>query len=414
MSTLSSRRRAWSLLAVPSSASIRAWRPALLAGFVASCASDPEGASASAASDAVDRRCLDPGVLRAELEALRASGDILGVSAEVRCEGGHERARIGTNDLHEQAPLPWGAQFRVASVTKTFTAVVVLQLVQEAKLSLSDSVERWLPGIVAGHGHDGSQITVEQLLRHESGLSDYLATPEMGSLFDSASAFEANRFVAISQAERLALAMNVSPLFAPGEAFAYSNTNYLLLGMIIEAVTGATWREQIEHRVIAALGLAGTSVPGYNPFFAGPHVRGYAEFPDRDELFEVTATSLISSADAGVVSTLADLNHFFQSLVRGGLLAPASWAVMQDTVPIDHPAFAGSEYGLGLVWSPLSCGGYWHHPGDTLGYWVWTGVNADGGRSVALVMNSPPQSADVNAAALVDHALCALSVFTPQ
>jgi hypothetical protein len=65
-------------------------------------------------------------------------------------------------ELHAQTPLPWGAQFRVASVTKTFTAVVVLQLVQEAKLSLSDSVERWLPGIVAGHGHDGSQMSVEQ------------------------------------------------------------------------------------------------------------------------------------------------------------------------------------------------------------------------------------------------------------
>jgi CubicO group peptidase (beta-lactamase class C family) len=410
MSILSSMGRVWSRLSARSPASMRPWRPALVAGLVANCAFDSAGPTASAGLTAVDRRCLDRGVLRAELEALRARGDIVGLSAEVRCEGGRERARIGSNELHAQTPLPWEAQFRVASVTKTFTAVVVLQLVQEAKLSLSDSVERWLPGTVAGHGYDGSKITVEHLLRHQSGLYDYLATPEMGSLLDSASAFEANRFAAISQAERVALAMNVSPLFAPGEGFAYSNTNYLLLGMIIEAVTGATWREQVEHRIIAALGLVGTSVPGYNPFFTGPHVRGYHEFPDRDERFEVTATSLISSADSGVVSTLADLNHFFQSLVRGELLAPASLAVMQDTRSIDHPAFPGSEYGLGLVWSPLSCGGgYWHHPGDTFGYWVWTGVNADGERSVALVMNSPPQSADVNAAAtaLVDHALCA-------
>jgi CubicO group peptidase (beta-lactamase class C family) len=426
MSIILSGGRAWSRLCVFSSASMRACRPVLVAGFVANCAFDPAGASASAASasaasasagtDGVDQRCLDRGLLRSDLEAVRASGDIVGLSAEVRCDGGRERARVGSNELHAQTPLPWGAQFRVASVTKTFTAVVVLQLVQEGKLSLSDSVERWLPGVVAGHGNDGSTISVEQLLRHQSGLSNYLEAPEVAALVDSASAFEAHRFDAISQAELVALAMKVEPLFAPGEGFAYSNTNYLLLGMIIEAVTGATWREQVEHRIIAALGLSGTSVPGYNPFFAGPHVRGYAEFPDRGELFEVTATSLISSADAGVVSTLGDLNHFFQSLVRGELLAPEVLGAMQDTLPIDHPAFPGSGYGLGLVWSPLSCGGgYWHHPGDTFGYWVWTGVSADGERSVALVMNSPPQSADAYAAAtaLVDRALCATAASGP-
>jgi D-alanyl-D-alanine carboxypeptidase len=409
MTTISPIRRVRSRISGFSFAATGAGRFALLGGFVASCALDPTGASASAGSDAFEQTCQARGTLRADLEALQASGDIVGLSAEVRCEAGIDRARAGSNDPLAATPLPWEAQFRVASVTKAFTAVVVLQLVQESKLSLSDTVERWLPGVVAGHGNDGSKITVEQLLRHQSGLYNYLATPETSALVDSTSAFEAHRFDAISQAELVALALKVEPLFAPGEGFAYSNTNYLLLGMIIEAVTGATWREQVEHRIIAPLGLTGTYLPGYNPFFAGPHVRGYAVFPDRDEPFEVTTTSLIGSADAGVVSTLPDLNQFFRSLVRGELLSPAILAAMQDTQPIDYPPLPGSRYGLGLVWSPLSCGGgYWHHPGDTFGYWVWTGVSADGERSVALVLNSPPQSADANAAAtaLLDHALC--------
>jgi len=381
------------------------------AGCAAGCAADTASLADAQAELALDDDALEKRALRAQLEAVRAPDQVVGLSAEVWTPEGRERARVGSNDPERSTPLPWGAQFRIASVSKTFTAVVVLQLVQESKLSLSDSVERWLPGVVAGAGNNGAAITVQQLLRHQSGLNNYLEAPALGALLASVEAFQTHRFDTYSQADYVALAMAQAPLFAPGEAFAYSNTNYLLLGMIIEAVTGQRWREQVERRIIAPLRLINTYVPGYGPFLVGPHVRGFASFPGSEQLVDVTDNSLISGADAGLVSNLSDLNRFFQALLRGELLSPALLRAMQDSVVIDNPAFPDGRYGLGLQWSPLSCGGgYWHHTGDTLGYSVWTGVTNDGSRSVAVVANSPVESERAASAAtrLIDRALCAL------
>jgi CubicO group peptidase (beta-lactamase class C family) len=392
---------------LPRSQAFCSWCVLLL---LASCVQEAQADSATTAQLLPVEQSYKPRtVLREELEAIRQTGDIVGVSAEVRSRRGVYRAHAGSNDPRGGSSLSQRALFRIASVTKTFTAVIVLQLVEESKLALSDTVERWLPAVVSSHGNDGSKITIAQLLRHESGLSNYLEDPTFSDLVASAQAFDAHRFDAISQAELVSVAMQSPPLFAPGAHFAYSNTNYVLLGMIIQAATAQTWREQIEHRIVAPLGLTNTYVPGYSPYLIAPHVRGYARFPDREGLVDVTNNSLISAADAGVVSSLSDLNRFFEALVTGELLSSASLSAMQDTIAIDHPMFPNGRYGLGLQWSPLSCGGgYWHHTGDTLGYAVWTGVLGDGSRSVTMMMNSPGEEETAAAAtALIDRVLCA-------
>ncbi|HEX5656981.1 MAG TPA: serine hydrolase domain-containing protein [Polyangiales bacterium] len=302
------------------------------------------------------------------------------------------RARAGSNNFGERE-IAYDAQFRVASVSKTFAAVVVLQLVQEGKLALSDSVEKWLPGLVSG-----DPITIEQLLRHQSGLPNYLQSPRLAEPLASSQAWEQHHHDAATQAQYVSYALELPRL--PRE-FAYSNTNYVLLGMIIEAVTKQSWGDQVAQRIIAPLQLSGTDVPGSNPYLSSPYARGWMRFGDEKKYVDVSENSWLVGADAGVVSTLEDLNTFFRALIRGELLSPDMLTAMQQTVPVD-----GGGYGLGLQWSPLRCGGgYWHHDGDTLGYTVRTGVLPDGSRSVALMVDGALDD-DRAAARLIDHALC--------
>jgi CubicO group peptidase (beta-lactamase class C family) len=312
------------------------------------------------------------------------------------------RARAGSNNFGDHA-IAYDAQFRIASVSKTFTAVVVLQLVQEGKLALTDTVEERLPGVVPG-----DPITIEQLLRHQSGLPNYLESPRLAELAASSQAWERHHHDAVTQAQYLSYALELPRLSKPGAQFAYSNTNYVLLGMIIEAVTEQSWGDQIAQRIVAPLALRGTDVPGSNPYLSTPFARGWMRFPSEKKYTDVTENSWLIGADAGVVSTLEDLNTFLRALVRGELLSPAMLAAMQQTVPSGDPQQPGG-YGLGLQWSPLSCGGgYWHHTGDTLGYTVRTGVLPDASRSVALLVNGDLESDEGHEAGahLIDRALC--------
>src|SRR5204863_2019463 len=145
------------------------------------------------------------------------------------------------------------------------------QLVGEKKLTLEDTVDRWLPGVVSGNGNDGRKITVRQLLQHTSGLTDYLTG--MPWLF-SQEGFEQHRFDSVDPEQAAALAMTFPPQFAPGAKWDYSNTNYLLAGMIIKAVTGHDWRIEVRNRIIVPLHLRHTYLPGNNPDIPGPHAVG--------------------------------------------------------------------------------------------------------------------------------------------
>ncbi|WP_171161918.1 serine hydrolase [Streptomyces sp. I05A-00742] len=351
--------------------------------------------------------------LAADVREVRAAGGDVRVLAEVDTGRGVLRARAGGGTV----PTPWNARFRAASTTKTFTAVVVLQLAAEGKLSLDDTVGKWLPGVVSGHGNDGSRITVRDLLQQTSGLFDYVNDPGLARAL--AEHFEENRHDATPAEKWVAVAMRHRPLFTPDHRhprWAYSNTNYLLAGMIAEKAGGLAWREQVEHRVIAPLGLRDTSVPGANPYLPGPHARVTLRTPDGGRT-DVTDHSLQHTADSGLVTTTADLNTFFRALAGGKLLPPDQLRAMQRTVDRsgatdDLAEWPEGGYGLGLRRTPLSCGsGYWHHEGDGLGSYTRTGVTPDGRRSVAVSVTSAGDTPDrvrFNKATrkLVDDALC--------
>src|SRR5262249_9754294 len=151
---------------------------------------------------------------------------------------------------------------------------VILQLEAEGKLSLNDSVEHWLPGVVQGKGNHGENITIRDLLQHTSGLSDYVDDQNFFATIATADAFNQNRFNTYTPEQLVAISVSHAPTSAPGAKWRYSSTNYIVAGMIIKAVTGQTWDAQVRERIITPLGLRGTSEPGTNPTLPTPFARG--------------------------------------------------------------------------------------------------------------------------------------------
>ncbi|MER7173649.1 serine hydrolase domain-containing protein [Streptomyces mesophilus] len=353
------------------------------------------------------------GSLQQDADALRDAG-VTGVSVRLETPRGTVTARSGLADRATGRPVPEHGYLRLGSITKTYGATVVLQLVDEGRLSLDRTVAELLPGVVAGHGNDGHRITLRDLLQHTSGLYDYTAEvfpdPSARTYFD-------RRWDAYRPEQLVALAMRHEPDFAPGTDWAYSNTNYVLAGMVIEKVTGRPWEQQVHERILRPLGLRRTDTPGTRPYLPRPHALNYQQFAPRGPLIDTTIPyrPFDTGADGSMTGTAQDLNRFLAALVRGRLLEPATLDAMRTTVPVpaggDHPAGTGD--GLGLFTTPLSCGGeYLGHGGSGFGYVIRGATTADGGSTITVTAHSRP--GDPGTAArqedrmreLIDRALC--------
>jgi D-alanyl-D-alanine carboxypeptidase len=372
---------------------ISSWAAALLVAALAGCGTD------------------EAGTLQRDADAIRDLG-VTGVQARVITENGEDLVvTSGVADTVAGEPVDPDGYFRIGSDTKPFVATVVLQLVGEGRLALDDTVEEHLPAVVAGNGNDGRLVTVRHLLQHTSSIHDDYPG------FDTPAQYLEKRFQPYPPEELVARAMRHRPDFAPGTAWRYSNTGYLLAAMIVERVTGRPWYEEAEDRIVRRLGLAHTVWPGDSAGLPAPHARGYQRFVAGGEPVDVTELT-DANASGGLISTTADLNRFFRALLDGTLLAPAELAEMQRTVPVDEQVeqmWPGGRYGLGVRMRPLPCGGvYWGHGGGGSGYMTEDGITADGRRSVVVSMSSTlsdsfeslvrqQQAADV----LVERALCA-------
>ncbi|WP_394841683.1 beta-lactamase family protein [Pendulispora brunnea] len=356
--------------------------------------------------------------MQRDADALREAG-APGVLALANLDGDVVRTRSGVADVKTNAPIAENATFRAASVTKTFVATVVLQLVAEKKLALDDTLERWLPEVlVPKSGNDGSKVTLRNLLQQTSGLYDYRRALPAD---ETEASYLLHRFDTYTKSELIKKAMEHAPDFIPNPEhprWQYSNTNYLLLSRILEKVTGQDWERAIEERIFDRLHLSGAKLPGNDAQLPSPYLAGYERFASQGEWVDVTVRSGSAAGAAGsLVATTDDLDRFFRALADGTLLPAAEWAEMQKTVVADDYAalMPGIRYGLGVFWYPLSCGGgYWNGLGDTLGYMVRTAVTADGRRS-AVVAVSTDQGHDTKdlvrqdalVRTLIDHALCA-------
>jgi D-alanyl-D-alanine carboxypeptidase len=359
----------------------RLGRLGVAAGLAAALVAGSTAPAAAAGVSGGGRR------LQAAVDDMHRLG-ITGVQGLARVGGVTTRARAGTGDIERGTPVPLDGYFRMGSNTKTFVSVVVLQLVGEGRLSLGDTVERWLPGTVAGNGNDGRRVTVRNLLQHTSGIHNY--TSDISAL-DSRQGYLAHRFDHYDAPDLVALAMKHAPDFAPGTRWAYSNTNYILAGMVVEKVTGRSWATEVRDRIIRPLGLRHTSAPGDRPGIPAPHAEGYQQWAPGGELTDTTLFNpTVADAAGNLITTPTDLAHFWQELQRGRLLRPRQMTQMHDTVLADtfQDLYPGVRYGLGIMYFPNRCGGYWSHGGDVPGMSTADGVSARGDRVAVLSLTT--------------------------
>lgn len=380
----------------------------VVVGAVLAVAACGGGASVGASDEVVT---MPPPAVAAAMDAVVRQG-FPGVQVVVDGPGGHRSFSAGVGDLGTGAPFPADARVRIGSNTKTYVTTVIMQLVAEGKVDLDASIERYLPGVVRGSGNDGNRITVRQVLQHTSGVPDYLGrgsgdgiTAQNSEQLDPDE--EALRWQHFEMTELVRRAMTTPPQFEPGAKSVYTNTNYLLAGLLIERVTGNPAADEIGRRILEPLGLRDTYVPASRETgIRGPHARGYhrvdgepVDFTDFDPSWAATAGDMVATA--------TDLNRFFIALLSGKLLPPAQLAEMQRTVPFDR--MPGADYGLALIHRTASCGAQvWGHGGSIPGFETRNGVTSDGTAVTVTVNQLPTTEEEADAVnGVLDAALCA-------
>jgi D-alanyl-D-alanine carboxypeptidase len=358
-------------------------------------------ASSTATEQPLDRTAQ----LQRGLDHLVAAG-APGAVLFVREHGRTIRLTSGYGNLKTKTKIRPGDRFRVGSITKPFVATVALQLVAEGKLSLDDTVERWQPGLVP----NGANITVRQLLNHTAGLFDYGGDDKF---LEAAFRYPMKQW---PPRQIVKIATSHKPYFAPGTSWAYANTNYYVLGLIVVASSRNSLPSEIRNRIIEPLKLRATNFDTA-PRIAGPHARGYFLKP----LEDVTDGSpSVFWASGALTSNADDLTTFFHALLGGRLLRPDLLREMETMVPesfvVTEKAFS---YGLGLLKQPLTCGAVWGHSGGAPGYVTGAFNNKQGTRQVVLLVNGSamlgsgqfrsfalPKKADRAYTALLEKAYC--------
>ncbi|WP_369043642.1 serine hydrolase domain-containing protein [Streptomyces sp. Midd1] len=325
---------------------------------------------------------------RQAMEAAVRDG-VPGVTATASGRHGTWSATAGTGDLRTGAPRSTADRYRVGSITKTFVSTVLLQLEAEGRLSLDDTVDHWLPGVVRGNGNDGRKITLRRLLNHTSGIFDYTTDDDFVRTYFAKDGFLRHRYDTATPEHLVAIAMTHEPGFAPGASWSYSNTNYILAGMVIREVTGHSYATEIRDRIIEPLKLRGTSVPGTTVTLPRPSSRAYSKLArtTTGPTYDVTTLNPTLAASAGgMISDNADLNRFYTALLRGRLLPRKQLAEMKTTVRVDE--IPNARYGLGLIDRELSCGVHvWGHDGGIHGSTSSAVTTADGRHALAFNFN---------------------------
>ncbi|NUU24072.1 MAG: beta-lactamase family protein, partial [Streptomycetaceae bacterium] len=292
---------------------------------------------------------------------------------------GRWHGHSGIGDLRDGSAPRAGGRFRAGSITKTVVATAVLQLVGEGKVRLEDRVRDRLPGLLPY----AEPITVRHLLQHTSGIPHTERWPDLREI-------DTTRWRHQSPDETIRKGTEGRPLsFPPGEGVEYSNTNYAVLGKLVEAVTGKPLHDELRRRVLDRAGMRDSHLPYRDPHVDRPAARGYeALYPGGPT--DVTDYEMSRFWGSGnLVSTVDDLNRFFRALFTGGLVPAAQLAEMRRTVPGD---VAGVEFGLGLMRVPLPPGcaatEIWGFNGSVPGYHTWSMHTADAGRQISLGMNT--------------------------
>lgn len=327
---------------------------------------------APAAGDGLDR-----GALRRSLATVPAAG-APGALAAVRAARADWVGAAGIADLSNARPARPQLRHRIGSITKTFVATTLLQLVDEGRLGLDDPIGQWLPELVPGEL--GQRVTVRMLLNHTSGIGNYT-----DALLNSLAAVERVGTTTYAPAELVATGLALPRTGEPGAGYSYSNTNYLLAGLLIERVTGKDATAEVTRRILKPLRLTDTYFPGRDPRIRGPHAGAYfAPLGVRD----LSAYNMSWAWTAGeLVATMADLNTFFRALLDGRMLSARVLGEMLTTVPFDPAVPEVGGYGLGIYQVATPCGPLWGHDGAVIGHLTLSLHSRDGARQATSGIN---------------------------
>jgi CubicO group peptidase (beta-lactamase class C family) len=328
---------------------------------------------------------LDPQLVASLNEAVQRNKDefgVPGILAGVWIPG-KEKLIIenGLGDIQTGAPIRSDDHVRIGSVTKSFTVTLILQLAEEGSLSLNDPVEKYLPGIENG------TATLAELANMKSGIFNYTEDSEF------VTEFIVDFLRKWTNQELVDFANNNPPYFPPGEGWHYSNTNTVLLGMIVEQVAGRPLNEVMEEKILAPLGMSETQYPT-GPDLPSPFAHGYGF----DPLEDISFTDPSSSAGSGaMISALEDLKKWGEALGAGTLLSPTTQAERIGSLePIvfspcddsdpnrpkrDCPEY--DRYGLGFG----EISGWIGHTGEYVGYLTLVMYQPSSGSVVVILAN---------------------------
>lgn len=334
-----------------------------------------------ATADASPTRPSGParGDIVKELDAIVEAG-APGVIAHVRDGQREWNLAAGESDLWTHRRARVDDRVRIGSVTKTYIAVLLLQLAGEGRLSLDDSVEKWLPGVVRGHGNDGRKITIRMLLNHSSGLPDYLA--DVFPMYFTTGNWDTR----LSPQQLVAKAMDHHPVYPPGSDSTYSNTGYVLAGMVIEAVSKHSLSQELRQRITRPLRLTRTTYPVHDQRIRGPHMEGYlSNFYYQFQ--NVTRLSPDWAAGAGaIISTPAEVAAFHHAVFSGRLLGPDQ--LKELTTVVESTSYPGLSNGLGFGPQEICGHRVWTKDGQYPGYQTKSFISRDGQRQLVYTINS--------------------------
>jgi len=258
----------------------------------------------------------------------------------------------GSSDLASNAPLATDDEWRVGSITKTFTATVALKLVEQGRLKLSDTLSTFVPGIP-----NGSAITVAELLQMRSGVYDYTADPTF------VQDYFANPNMAFNADDALAIIRAHQPDFAPGTETEYCDSNFLLLQLIIQSVTGQPLASLIQQDVLGPLRLTQTSFPTTSAL-PDPYSHGYLVQPSGPPRDMTASNPDVAGGAGAMISNLGNLHIWAKALATGSLLNRSTQRMRLQTTPLSNNGKISIRYGMGI----FSLNGFLGHDGGILGY----------------------------------------------
>jgi D-alanyl-D-alanine carboxypeptidase len=360
----------------------------------ASCSSSKD--TSTSASSTPTKLPAYAATLQPTIAQLLKDNAIPGATVLIRSrDQGDWTSTFGTTELGKDTPPTVDDYWRIASNTKMYTSTVILQLVQEGKLKLDDPISKYRPDVP-----NGENITIAQLSEMRSGLFPYTSDLGVNQTQDN------DPKKVWTPDECLAIAFTHPPDFAPGTQFEYSNTNTVLLGLVVEKLTGMSLADAFKKRIFEPLGLKHTSMPAAtDTSIPDPHPQGYSfgtnvstietfALPPDQQAAAVAGTlkPTVHTNDnpsyafgaGNLISTVDDMATFIKAMVGGGLMDEQMQKIRMESIQPINPANPAAGYGLGILRFP---GKIYGHDGQMPGYMTFMGYDPVAGNTIIVATN---------------------------